>query len=112
MTKWEYKVVTIRQDNSVGWDDIKEHGAEGWELVTVVPYTTTLVAFYFKRPLVEIAKNGPLVWHNFTDGIIPALDAQVEIRRRNGTQQTGKASTFRWNDQHNEFDIVAWRLNG
>lgn len=107
MTKWEYKIEDEKFDQ-YGESWLNKFGAEGWEIINVRPGHVGL-EYTFKRPLVEDDKYP---WHDFGDGVIPALDEQVEIKRRNGTTDTGKANLFRWNEWGNEYDIVAWRLNG
>lgn len=92
MTKWEYKAVTIRP-NDGEWKNIESHGAEGWELVTVVPYTTTMVTFYLKRPLVKAPDlttgDDGYQWLSWFQGVQPnsvAADDLIEWQtRRFGT---------------------------
>lgn len=69
MNAWEYKVVELHEDSmgmgttrtaepkdlTVANETLKAFGAEGWELVSAMPYTwtngaTTNVVLWFKRP--------------------------------------------------------------
>ena len=48
---WEYRVVS---DNDLVKTDMNTLGADGWELVSILPYTvegySRGASFYFKRP--------------------------------------------------------------
>lgn len=43
---WEYLVITAEAESS---DVFAEHGAQGWELVSVIREFGTRATFYFKR---------------------------------------------------------------
>ncbi|HUW97181.1 MAG TPA: DUF4177 domain-containing protein [Anaerolineae bacterium] len=47
--RWEYKVVAQVVDKTYNEKMLKEMGAEGWELVSVVTAPSDL-HFFFKRP--------------------------------------------------------------
>ena len=43
---WDYLVITAEAETS---DFLAEHGAQGWELVSVIREFGTRATFYFKR---------------------------------------------------------------
>ncbi len=66
MTKWEYRIFTVKRKHSELWSQNVEYekqlnqmGKDGWELITVVPLTGTGTIigeqFYLKRKIEDTA---------------------------------------------------------
>ena len=59
--KWEYKLSSwdyrdINKDKKTLGDILNEHGAQGWEVVSIMPFSGTTASagsLYFKRPVAK-----------------------------------------------------------
>lgn len=49
--KWQYLVLLDTPETPVGEFELNRYGAEGWELVQVLPEPNQPTAFYFRRPV-------------------------------------------------------------